>query len=306
MRGFKTVNKGDYSCPMMVTKSEPLDAQIDAARKLPTLRGIVIPPCPALLARLQDALAGAEPDVGEIGEIAGADVAMAATVIRAANGPLHGLTHPVVTVGQALTVLGVQPAIELLTEFIVRKALPVHSPALDHFWESSQRRAIACEHIGQQLYSFDAGLGHSFGLFCHVGMPVLMKAVKGYSGTLTEALARKDRSFTQTENANHQTDHAVVGAIVARTWRLSSDVAQAIWLHHDFASLDEARFSPTVKNLVALGLVADHLVARYEQLPPAREWTQYGSKCQAHLQIGDDEIEAWIDTLHDAFAAVQL
>lgn len=283
-----------------------IDAKVDAARRQPPLHDIVIPPCPALLQRLQQALSGPEPDLDEIAEIAGADVAMAAALIRTANSPLYGLTQPVVTVGQALTVLGAQPSAQLLADFIVRKALPVHSPALDHFWESSQRRAIACEHIAHQLYGFDPGLGHSFGLFCHVGMPVLMKAVRGYSGTLTEALARKDRSFTQTENASHQTDHAVVGAIVARTWRLSGDVAQAIWLHHDFTCLADTRIAAPVRHLVALALVAEHLVARYEQASSSREWQLHGEACLTHLQIGADEVEAWIDTLHDAFAAVQL
>lgn len=38
-----------------------------------------------------------------------------------------------------------------------------------------------------------------------------MLGVRGYAGTVTEALARQDRSFTETENAVHKTDHAVVG-----------------------------------------------------------------------------------------------
>ncbi|HEX5388561.1 MAG TPA: HDOD domain-containing protein [Burkholderiaceae bacterium] len=50
-------------------------------------------------------------------------------------------------------------------------------------------------------------------------------------------MARQDRSFTQTENANHRTDHAVVGAIVARTWRLPQPVAIAIRLHPAFEAV---------------------------------------------------------------------
>ena len=283
----------------------PIDQDIRHVRALPGVRAIVIPPCPESLVRLQAILAEPELDAGAIDQLASSDVAMAAALIRQANSPLHGLNQPVQTVGMALTVLGLRPAVELLSAFITRHALQVRSPLLEHFWESSQRRAIACEHIGRQLYSFDPGLGYSFGLFCHVGMPVLVKAVRGYAGTVTEALARRDRTFTQTENASHRTDHAVVGAIVARTWHLPGDVAQAIWLHHDFASLRNEGFNPTVRHLVALGLLAEYLVHQHEGLEPSREWQLHGEVCMEYLGVSHDELNHWIDELYPAFEAVR-
>jgi HD-like signal output (HDOD) protein len=281
-----------------------IEHELDDARRNGPVRDIAIPPCPDLLLRLRTATAQAEVDWAEIDRIAGADVAMAAALIRQANSPLFALPQPVRTVGQALTVLGLNTAVEVLSGFLLRRALPVHSPALAHFWETSTRRALACEHVGAQLYSLDEGLAHSFGLFCHVGLPVMMMGVRGYTGTLTEALARKDRSFTQTENANHRTDHAVVGAIVARTWRLPAEAAVAIRLHHDIDSLRDARFSEPVRRLVALGLVADHLVQRHEQLPPSADWLTHGPACLDFLQINADEMELWDDQLYPLMAAV--
>jgi len=285
--------------------THPIDQDIQKVRLLPAVRAIVIPPCPESLLRLQAILAAPELDAGAIDQLASSDVAMAAALIRQANSPLYALAQPVQTVGMALTVLGLRPAVELLSAFITRHALQVRSPLLDHFWESSQRRAIACEHIGRQLYSFDPGLGYSFGLFCHVGIPVLVKAVRGYASTVTEALARQDRTFTQTENANHRTDHAVVGAIVARTWHLTGDVAQAIWLHHDFSCLPDGQFSPTVRHLVALGLLAEYLVHHHEGLEPSREWRQHGEACMASLDVTHDELNHWVDDLFPAFEAVR-
>lgn len=280
--------------------------ELDRARKSGPVKDIVIPPCPELLQRLQDATAGAEPDTAAVGQIASSDVAMAAALIRQANSPTYALAQPVQAVGQALTVLGMAPSVRLLSGFLVRNGLKVQSPLLEHFWESSHRRAIACEHIGLQLYNLSPSLAYSFGLFCHVGIPVLMQGVKGYASTLTEALARQDRTFTQTENANHRTDHAVVGAIVARTWRLPPEVAIAIRLHHDFSCLADTGFSEDVRRLVAMGLIAEHLVHQHEGLPELREWQRHGPACLAHLQIGQDEIDHWIDELHPAFEAATL
>jgi HD-like signal output (HDOD) protein len=287
-------------------KNEQLVQALDLARRSGPVRDIVIPPCPELLVQLQDATATGDPDPETIARIASADVAMAAALLRQANSPLYGLQQPVSTVGQALNVLGMKPAVKLLSGFLTRHALQVHSPLLAHFWETSTRRAIACEHIGQQLYGMDPGLSYTFGLFCHVGMPVMMAGVKGYGGTLTEAMARQDRSFTQTENANHRTDHAVVGAIVARTWRLPLDVALAIRLHHDFTCLTDSGLGDTQRRLVAMGLIADHLVHQHEGLPPLREWQRFGAACLGYLEVGEGEVNVWIDELHPAFEAVVL
>ncbi len=125
----------------------------------------------------------------------------------------------------------------------------------------------------------------------------------GYASTLTEALARKDRSFVATENANHRTDHAVVGAIVARTWRLPLAVAQATRLHHDFSCLDDARIDPTVRHLVAMALVADHLLHQHEEPSALKEWERHGQQCLAHLQVGEAEVDHWVDQLHPVFEA---
>jgi HD-like signal output (HDOD) protein len=282
-----------------------IEAELDQVRTRGPVRDIVIPPCPELLRRLQEATARGEPDPAELEAIAASDVAMAATLIRQANSPLYGLQTPVVTVGQALTVLGMRPAVQVLLGFLTRQALHVQSPVLAHFWESSTRRAIACEHIGTQLYDMDPGLAYTFGLFCHVGMPVLLRGVRGYATTIAEALARQDRTFTQTENANHRTDHAVVGAIVARTWRLPAPVAVAIRLHHDFTCLGDMRYSDTVRHLVAMALVADHLVQQHENVPPSADWELHGPACLQHLQIGAAEVDLWVDALYPAFEAVQ-
>lgn len=281
--------------------AQHLHDELERAQRSGPVRDILIPPCPELLLQLQSACAHGEPDLVEIDRIAGADVAMAAALLRQANSSLYGLVHPAQTVGRAMTVLGLKAALQLLSTFLTRRALPVNSPLLAHFWETSTRRALACEHVGAQLYDIDSGLAYTVGLFCHVGMPVMLGGVKGYGSTIVEALARRDRSFTQTENANHRTDHAVVGAIVARTWRLPPEVALTVRLHHDFTCLKDERVSALVRRLVALTLIADYLVLQYEGVNVPADWARYGSACLEHLQIGPDELEHWIDTLHPVF-----
>ncbi len=280
------------------------DRELDRALASGPLRDIVIPPCPELLIALRKEMDKADPDPQIVAGIAGRDVAMAASLIRTANSPYYARSRPATSVNEALGLLGLRMTEKLLTAFLTRNSIQVNSPLLEHFWDTSTRRALAMAHIARQLYGVDAELAYTCGLFCHVGIPILMQGVRGYAGTLTEALARQDRSFTETENAAHKTDHAVVGALVARTWRLPTPIFQAVRLHHDFTILHDKNVAPEVCTLVAMGLVAEHLVALHEAAPALREWGLHGSDCLACLSVSADEVEGWLDALHPVFDSV--
>jgi HD-like signal output (HDOD) protein len=282
------------------------DRELDMALASGPLRDIVIPPCPELLVALRKEMGKADPEPQVVADIAGRDVAMAASLIRTANSPFYARSRAVTSVSEALGLLGVRMTEKLLTAFLTRNAIRINSPVLEHFWETSTRRAMTMAHIARELYGVDADLGYTCGLFCHVGIPILMQGVKGYGGTLAEALARQDRSFTDTENAAHRTDHAVVGALVARTWRLPSPIYQAVRLHHDFTVLRSSTVPSDVRTLVAMALVADHLVAQHEGVAQGQEWDQYGPECLAYLRVTDVEVDAWVDALHPVLEGVTL
>lgn len=282
------------------------DRELDRALASGPLRDIVIPPCPELLIALRSEMDKEDPDPQAIADIAGRDVAMSASLIRTANSPYYARTRPVTSVNEALSLLGLRMTEKLLTAFLTRNSIRVSSPLLEHFWDTSTRRAMAMAHIARQLYGVDPELAYTCGLFTHVGIPILMQGVRGYAGTLTEALARQDRSFTETENSAHKTDHAVVGALVARTWRLPTPIYQAVRVHHDFTVLQDKTVLAEVRMLVAMGLVAEHLVALHEGVADHREWALYGPACLACLAVDEAEVEDWLDALHPLFDAVSL
>jgi HD-like signal output (HDOD) protein len=283
-----------------------IDRELDQARAEGPVRDIVIPPCPELLTALQLEMRQPDPDPAEVTRIAGSDVAMAAALLRLANSPLYSRARPAHTVAEAVSLLGLGQTAAILTGFLARNSIPAHSPLLEHFWETSTRRSLAMAFIARQLHGVDAEVAQTCGLFMHVGLPILLQGLRGYAGTLAEAMARQDRSFTETENTAHRTDHAVVGAIVARTWHLPPVIAFAIRLHHDFHVLRVSSIPAGVRTLVALTAVAEHLVADFEGVQIQGEWAQYGPACLAYLQIGESEVDLWVDTLHPVFESVVL
>ncbi len=280
-----------------------IEREIDHAQQRGALQKVVVPPCPALLVRLRRALATAEPDLDEVAAVATSDVAMAATLLRWANGPMLAGLQPVQTVGQAMYRLGLERTAAVMTGFLARHAIPADTRSLPRFWERSGARGLAMGHIARQLPGLSVDVAHTFGLFSHVGMVVLMQGLPGYGGTLAEAAARFDRSFIETENANHRTDHAVVGALVARLWQLAPSVMTAIRLHHELEALGDKRVSAEVHTLVAAGLVAEQLVRRHEGLPPEREWHQHADAARLWLGVSADDVEHWQQELAPLFEA---
>jgi HD-like signal output (HDOD) protein len=283
-----------------------IDQELELAKTHGPVKDIVIPPCPDLLLELRRELDQKDPSPAEIARIASSDVAMAAALIRVANSPLYARSRGAATVGEAVAMLGVSQSVQILTGFLLRNTIRVNSPLIEHFWETSTRRALAMGFIARQLYGIDADVAHTCGLFCHVGIPILLQGLKGYSGTLAEAMARQDRSFTQTENAAHRTDHAVVGAIVAKTWRLPAVIALAVRLHHDFTIFSNAQLPMQARTLVAIALLAEHLVVTHEGVSALQEWEQHGASCLKFINVTQAEVDSWVDALHPLFESVAI
>ncbi|MDN3922836.1 HDOD domain-containing protein [Roseateles violae] len=288
--------------------SQEIRQEVDKSRSSGGLKQIVIPPCPEALIQLQQALAHEQPDLNVIQRIAAADVAMSATLLRTANSPLFKpIGKPCTTVGQAMTRIGLQATLAVMMGFLVSNAIRVNHPQLHRFWQRSTKRAMACAFVAAQLPDLPAGLApglaHTFGLFLHVGMAVLMQSVPGYGGTLVEAGARIDRPFIATENANHRTDHAVVGALVMRVWNMPPELMAGIRLHHDFAVLGGTSVEPLVQGLIAAGHVAEHLMRRHEGLPADADWIAHRAAALAWLRIDEARLAEWDEPLRPVLDA---
>jgi HD-like signal output (HDOD) protein len=146
-------------------------------------------------------------------------------------------------------------------------------------------------------------IAHSFGLFCDVGIALLMPRFPDYAQTLQHAARATDRNFTDVEQAAHRTDHALIGALMARTWSLSTTVCAAIRQHHDAAVLVHPETPEPVARLVAMGMLAELAIQRHGGQAECAEWKRAGSSASATLHLGDGEVEGWISRLCEGFDA---
>ena len=160
--------------------------------------------------------------------------------------------------------------------------LRTDGPQLTRFWDVSAKRSYAMTLLARSLRGIDVDIAQSFGLFCDVGIPLLMHRFPDYGRTLKASNDDTDRSFTEVEQASHQTDHALIGAIMGRSWGISQTVCLAIRLHHDYAIFRDPHVPDSVARLIAMGLLAEVAIQRFAGLNESTEWKKAVIRLQGH------------------------
>jgi HD-like signal output (HDOD) protein len=271
---------------------DPVDALI---------RSIRIPPRPSLLADLQAELARAEPSPAQIGRIISSDVGMSGALLKLANSSFYGGKRKAKSISQAIAFLGISQVAALMTGLLARQSIASDHRLLATFWDISMRRAQAMVFLSRKLRIGEPDVAHTFGLFCDTGVPLLMARFPTYAATFDAAGRDAARPFTALEDERHSTNHAAIGCLLARNWGLSADVAWAILHHQDYDVLEDAATADAVRSLVALSLLAESAIQKYQGLAGSLEWDKGGARACAYLGLGGDDIADLLDELHDAF-----
>lgn len=285
--------------PASVAASSPAPigaASLDPARVAVLVQDLGIPPRPAVLERLHDELRRERPRLDVLVQAAIADVALGAALVKIANAPWLGLPQPIGTVQLAFERLGTWRCMAILSALVLRRVLPCDGPALERFWDVAQRRSVAMGWLARRHGGIEPDLAHSFGLFCDIGIPVLIQRFEQPSYRVTLAEANLGRvPFTEVERRRHGTDHAVVGASMARSWGLHEEIVQALALHHDYRALGSATVPARVQCLIALALVAERIIQRHQGLNRHGEWQRGGAAALLALELTPHQFEAWTD-----------
>lgn len=281
----------------------PADLALAEAETDTLIRSIVIPPRPALLVEVQAEVATDDPDVGRIAQLVGRDVALTAGVLRSVNSPSFALSRKAGSLSEAIALLGLRRIGVLVTAFALRQAMQGEGTQLTRFWDVSGKRSYALARLAASLRGVAPDTAQSFGLFCDVGIPLLMQRFPDYGATLRSANQADAAPFTEIEQAAHRTDHTLVGALVARAWGLPQQVCDAIRLHHDYAIFHHPAIDAGVQRMVAMGLLAELAIQRFAGLNQSLEWVKGGEQAIGLLMLTETEVQDWIDTLLDGFAA---
>ena len=272
-------------------QEETPDSAIDPLAELP------IPPCPTVLLALIEETRKASVGYRRLSSLISRDAGFSAAMINAANSSYFALRTPVATAQQAMAVLGVTTICEIVTKMALRSTLGgAGGISMERFWERANYLGKCSALLAERLSSVDRDAAYNFGLFHEAGIPVLMQKLPGYKDTLLLANETVDRPFTAIEEERHGTNHAAVGARLAKVWKLPEPICNAILHHHDYGILgNEDVEDGELRDLVAIGVLAEHVVNVFLRRSSDAETKAALSAAQGYFDIDKDALHDLTD-----------
>ncbi|HET7776115.1 MAG TPA: HDOD domain-containing protein, partial [Azospira sp.] len=270
---------------------------IDEAEVSKLLRGVEIPPCPAVLASLAQEMHRTDASSVKIAKLISQDVGLAAGVIKCANSPLFNTGAKVGSIGEALGRLGFNNVLNLVVNELLHKSLSQKDgQAMDRFWDSATYCAGVCAKLAEILPGTTRDTAYTFGLFHDCGIPILMRRYPDYKRTLGEANSTLDRTFTEVEDSIHGTNHATIGYLMARNWGLAETVSAAILSHHDFSVFDSGSgLSDESCTLIGFALLAERIVGTFLRLKEELEWERGKSAVAGFFGLNETDLNDIVD-----------
>lgn len=272
-------------------KPKPLSVTEDV------VRNVVIPPRPEILEHLSAELNRASPRVAVVVKLLSADVGLAASLLKTANSPAFGLSRRLVSVREAVSLLGFGTVEAAASEFLLRQSIGKGAPSMERFWDASRKIAEVSRYISRSVPGLRPDDAYVYGLFQDCGIALLIQRFPDYKQTLAAANAAVDCFFTDVEQERYQTDHATIGYLLARTWRLPEHVSEAIRSHHEHElwAAEGPSLPADSARLIACALLAERCVQMATDMAKSVEWDKAGEAAIAYLDMKPGEFDELAD-----------
>lgn len=202
-----------------------IDIEAMIKTKLPPLPGSVI----RILNLLQD------PNVSNraLANAVGYDPSLTTRMLRLANSPIYYLQRKVTSIQKAIDIIGIRSLYDILMLGVAAESFSneIRNSVIGRvIWEHSLTVALFAKELSQTLGLRGSEEVFICGLLHDIGKIMLLR---------TEPEAYRDVLETNTEaellaweTETFGVDHAEIGAVVSRGWKLPDEVSRVILNHH--------------------------------------------------------------------------
>jgi len=193
-----------------------------------------LPALPAVVMELLGGLNQEDISTQKLGEKIAQDQALSAKTLRLANSSFYGMARKVISIQQAIAVLGFNSVRTLVTAAAVIDNFSSHGKYafdLKVFWRQSIATALCAKLIARILkmnedHAFMAGLLHDIGIL------VLVTTSPARYADVLAYQHKQDCTALEAESTLLGVDHTMVGRMLAEHWKFPVAIQQAIERHH--------------------------------------------------------------------------
>lgn len=265
-------------------------------------KGWQLPEQPKILAKIENAARQPKLHFHTLATLVIQDVGLCALLLKAVNSSYFGLENRIGSIEQAIALLGLEQTLNIARTEALRRVGGggAHSQADNRITTRSHEIATLCAIIAAECFTpkeVPSEHAYMIGQFHDCGIAMLMRDYSDYCVILDSPEAVAPWPDLLAEDQRNQTDHAMVGSLLAENWKLPDAVCQAIRHHHNIAKTEEESES---RYLVAILQMAMHL---YNQLTQNNdgEWQDNAAITLDVLGLELDEIEEFEADVRTAF-----
>jgi putative nucleotidyltransferase with HDIG domain len=208
---------------------QKLEALLKQAGDLPSLPEVYIRVNELLDAEMSTAI--------QIGDAVQTDPALTARILKLINSAFYGLSNPVTSISQAVTLLGRKYLQQALTGSVlaeVFKDFNVTEFPLRDFWQHCIKTAIIARQLAMQnARIIDHEAFFTAGLLHDIGWLVVVKVNPSAYATITGIARTEKRDILQVETEKLGVTHIDVGVALLEKWGIPSLIIQCVRMHHD-------------------------------------------------------------------------
>lgn len=270
------------------------------------LRGdINISSLPLILIQLNEVINNPYSSVIDIGKIIAQDQGLTARLLRLANSPFYSYPSKVETITQAVTIIGTRQILDLVLATSVMKmfkGIPEDIVTMESFWHHS----IACGTIARTLAVFRRELNVErffvAGILHDIGRLIIYTKVPQASHEMLTRCRKNKELMYMVEKEVMNFDHADVGEILMKEWKLPPSLIEMVAYHH--YPLRSKNFVPETAVIHAADIIAHAL-----QLGSSGEFfvPPMDAKAWERIELSPRVLSAVLDQTEKQFnAAVQL
>ncbi|HEY5672437.1 MAG TPA: HDOD domain-containing protein [Malonomonas sp.] len=226
---------------------------------------------PSVYARIVQAINSPNSSSAQVAEAVSKDANLSIRLLRMVNSPSYGFSEKVDSVTRAVSLLGTDDLTNLAVNVNVRQqfgGIPPQMISMDSFWRHSIRcglfARILAGHLGlpgNEIY-FTGGLLHDIGR-----LVMLDRMPDKYGRAIAKGLSEQLPNY-RAEQETLQTDHSILGKLLAMRWRLPTPVTRMIGGHHSPASVHYAPEACLAHVADFLAHATGHEVNLVNELPP--------------------------------------
>jgi putative nucleotidyltransferase with HDIG domain len=228
--GSFVVAPGGYR--IRVPQSDDVNSSI--GEMMPSIKAglALIPPLPHVVTQLLKEIQDPNASALSVGDIAGSDPAMAASLIRTVNSSAFGLSRKITSVAEAVNFLGFTSVKSMVLRLQLEQTLGgagKGNEEVEDLWIHSLVVSHIADTLARKVPGVDRGFISTLALLHDIGKLVVQTQ---FPHEAEQLRGQTDESPLTREVRILGVDHAALGANLANKWGLPADLVQSIRWHH--------------------------------------------------------------------------